>query len=145
MYQFHYDYVKVKYPGDNSKLLFTDTDSLVYKIRSQNLYQDMLEDKDLFDFSGYSKDHACFSNKNKKVIGKMKDELNGLIIKEFIGLCAKMYSLKYDENETMTKAKGEKKYVIKGKISHEDYKECLFQNQEYLHTMNLVGSEFQHI
>ena len=51
MYQFHYDYVKVKYPGDNSKSLFTDTDSLVYKIRSQNLYQDMLEDKDLFDLS----------------------------------------------------------------------------------------------
>ena len=45
MYQFHYDYVKVKYPGDRSKLLFTDTDSLVYKIRTQNLYQDMLEDK----------------------------------------------------------------------------------------------------
>ena len=141
MYQFHYDYVKVKYPGDRSKLLFTDTDSLVYKIRTQNLYQDMLEDKQLFDFSGYSKDHPCFSSENKKVIGKMRDELNGLIMKEFVGLRAKMYSLKYDKNETMTKAKGVKKYVIKGKIDHADYKDCLFQDREYLHTMNSIRSE----
>ena len=42
-------------------------------------YQDMLEDKQLFDFSGYPKDHPCYSSENKKVIGKMKDELNGLI------------------------------------------------------------------
>ena len=62
MYQFHYDYVKVKYPGDRSKLLFTDTDSLVYKIRTQNLYQDMLGDKQLFDSSGYPKDHPCYSS-----------------------------------------------------------------------------------
>ena len=39
---------------------------------------DILTDKDLFDFSGYPRQHPCFSYKNKKVIGKMKDELNGI-------------------------------------------------------------------
>ena len=71
----------------------------------------------------------------------MKDELNGLIMKEFVWLRAKMYSLKYNKNETMTKAKGVKKYVIKGKIDHADYKDCLFQDREYLHTMNSIRSE----
>ena len=31
MYEFHYDYVENKY-GNNSRLLFTDTDSLMYEI-----------------------------------------------------------------------------------------------------------------
>ena len=54
----------------------------------------------------------CFSNDNKKVIGKMKGELNGSIMKEFVGLRAKMYSLEFD-GKSMTKAKGVKRYVIK--------------------------------
>ena len=65
----------------------------------------MLKDQDLFDFSGYPKEHPCFASKNKKVIGKMKDELNGLIMKEFVGLRAKTYSVSYRSHE-MKKAKG---------------------------------------
>ena len=140
MYKFHYDYVKEKYPGDDSKLLFTDTDSLVYKIRTNDLYRDMLEDRNLFDFSGYPKDHPCFSNDNKKVIGKMKDELGGSIMREFVGLRAKMYSLEFD-NKSMTKAKGVKKYVIKNNIRHSDYRDCLFQQRNYFHCMNSIRSD----
>jgi hypothetical protein len=140
MYNFHYDYVKSKYPGDASKLLFTDTDSLVYMIHTRDLYQDMLADQDRFDFSGYSKDHPCYSAQNKKVIGKMKDELNGIPMKEFVGLRAKMYSLEYGD-KTMTKAKGVKKYVIEKHIKHSDYRDCLFQCKEYLHRMNSIRSE----
>ena len=91
MYQWHYGYVKQRYPGEKSKLLFTDTDSLVYSIQTKDLYYDMLKDQDLFDFSGYPKEHPCFSNDNKKVIGKMKDELNSLKMNEFVGLRAKTY------------------------------------------------------
>ena len=82
MYDFHYNYVKEKYPKHNSKLMFTDTDSLVYIIKTDDLYADMLADKHLFVFSGYPHDHPCYSNVNKKVIGKMKDELNGLKMQE---------------------------------------------------------------
>ena len=140
MYDFHYNYVKSKYPNDESKLLFTDTDSLVYKIRSENLYRDMLQDKELFDFSGYPKDHPCYSLANKKVIGKMKDELNGSLMREFVGLRAKMYSLEY-ENSAMTKAKGVKRYVIKKQLKHSDYRDCLFECREFLHQMNSIRSQ----
>ena len=48
----------------------------------------------MFDFSNYSKDSRFFDKSNKKVIGKMKDKYGGVIIDEFIGLKAKMYSIK---------------------------------------------------
>ena len=111
MYDYHYNYVKKEYPGEWSKLLFTDTDSLVYRIRTDDLFRDMLKDQDKFDFSGYPKDHPCFSNANKKVIGKMKDELNGSLMKEFVGLRAKMYSLEYDK-KSVKEVEGVKEHVI---------------------------------
>ena len=54
MYQFHYDYVLKTF--NDVKLLFTDTDSLVYDIRDGNVYEQCFKDKELFDFSGYDKD-----------------------------------------------------------------------------------------
>ena len=56
----------------NPELLFTDTDSLVYEIKSENVYEEFFKWKDLFDFSNYSKDLKFFDDTNKKVIGKMK-------------------------------------------------------------------------
>ena len=74
--------------------MFTDTDSLVYEIKSKNVYKDFYKWKDFFDFSNYSKDSKFFDDSNKKVIGKMKDEHGGVIIDEFVGLKSKMYSIK---------------------------------------------------
>ena len=91
MYDFHYNFIKKNF---NAELLFTDTDSLTYEIKSENVYEDFFKWKDLFDFSNYSKDSKFFDNANKKVIGKMKDEFGGVIIDEFIGLKPKMYSIK---------------------------------------------------
>ena len=140
MYDWHYNYVKLHYPGEKSKLLFTDTDSLVYKIQTNDLYTDMLSSQEKFDFSGYPREHICYSSTNKKVIGKMKDELNGISMREFVGLRAKMYSLEYDD-KSMKKAKGVKTYVIKKHMSHIDYKNCLFDTSEYLHKMNSIRSQ----
>ena len=50
MYEFHYDYIKNKY-GINSRLLFTDTDSLIYEIKTEDVYEDCCEDKEMNDFS----------------------------------------------------------------------------------------------
>ena len=113
MYDFHYNYIKPKYSV--STLLFTDTDSLTYQIQTDNVYEDFYADKHLFDFSGYEKKSPFCNDENKKVIGKMKDELNGEIIEEFVGLRAKMYSLK-TKKEEMKKAKGVKKNVVKKDI-----------------------------
>ena len=69
----------------DSTLLFTNTDSLTYQIQTDNMYE-FYGDKHLFDFSGYDKEILFSNDENKKVIGKMKDELNGKIIEELVGL-----------------------------------------------------------
>ena len=92
MYEFHYKYIKSKF---DAKLLFTDTDSLVYEIKTKDIYEDFYEDKNLFDFSDYPLDSKFFDPVNKKVIGS-----------EFIELKSKMYSLNSVEDEEVTKAKG---------------------------------------
>ena len=91
MYYFHYNFIKNNF---NAELLFTDTDSLTYEIKSENIYEEFYKWKDLFDFSNYSKDSKFFDDTNRKVIGKMKDEYGGVIIDQFIGLKSKMYSVK---------------------------------------------------
>ena len=91
MYYFHYNFIKKNF---NVQLLFTDTDSLTYEIKSENVYKYFFRWKDLFDLSNYSKDSKFFDDTNKKVIGKMKDEYGGVIIDQLIGLKSKMHSIK---------------------------------------------------
>ena len=74
--------------------MFTDTDSLTYEIKPENVYNDFYKWKDLLDFSNYSKDSTFYDDTNKNVIGKMKHEYGGAIIDQFIGLKSKMYSIK---------------------------------------------------
>ena len=74
MYDFHNNYIKQKYP--DATLLFTDTYSLMYQIQTDNVCENFYADKHLFDFSGYEKESPLYNNENKKVIGKIKDELN---------------------------------------------------------------------
>ena len=75
MYEFHYDYMKRKYSEENLKLRYMDTDSLVYKIKTEDFYKDIAEDVEVrFDTSGYVPDRPLPVGKNKKVIRLMKDE-----------------------------------------------------------------------
>ena len=80
MYDFHNNFIKLHYPNKKSTLLFTDTDSLTYKIQSADIYSEFKQHSELFDFSAYPSTYECFSLRNKKVIGKLKDELNGIIM-----------------------------------------------------------------
>ena len=94
MYDVHYNYIKQKY-GDKAKLLFTDTDSLMYEIQTEDFYMDISADvKHRFDTSDDSPDHPSGipSGFNKKVLGMFKDEAGGKIIDEFVGLRAKLYT-----------------------------------------------------
>ena len=90
----------------DAELLFTDTDSLTYEIKSENVYEEFFKWKDLFDFSNYSKDSKFFNETNKKVIGKMKDEFGGVIVTEFVELKSKMYSIKKIDGKECNTAKG---------------------------------------
>ena len=172
MYKFHYDYIKNKYPDGKSKLCFTDTDSLLYEIETDDIYDDMLENHELFDFSDYPNNHPMFDGKsedetkwmkqkNKKVIGKMKDELHGKTMIEFAGTKAKAYSYTYEdfiyldnngeEVEDVTdnknsvlieeqKLKGIKKCVVKNKINHNHYKSCVLDGRRLYERMTTFRS-----
>ena len=142
MYNFHYNYIKSKY-GDKAKLLFSDTDSLMYEIQTEDFYKDISGDvKDRFDTSDYPENHPSGipTGINKKVLGKMKDEAAGKIIKEFVGLRAKLYSFIMDDGGEIKKCKGIKKQVVESSISHEDYKTCLLTGKEQLRKQNILRS-----
>ena len=106
----------------------------------------MQEEADLFDTSEYPPEHFLFSTRNKKVLGKFKDEVHGTPVQEFVGLRPKMYSLLYNENgKTVEKkvAKGIAKNVTKREIRHEHYKECLFNRKQQTASMQKMRS-FKH-
>ena len=90
MYEFHYDCIKNKY-DNKSKLLFTETDSLVYEIKMEDVYEDFSSNKEIFDFSNYLTKWKYYDDSNKWFIGKMNDETGDVAIEEFVGLKAKMY------------------------------------------------------
>ena len=142
MYDFHYNYIKSKY-GDKAKLLFTDTDSFMYEIETEDFYKDISGDvKDRFDTSDYPENHPSGipTGINKKVLGMMKDEAAGKIIKEFVGLRSKLYSFIMDDGEETKKCKGIKRQVVESSIRHEHYKTCLTTGKELLRKQNILRS-----
>ena len=138
MFDFHYNYIRKEYE-DRAELLFTDTDSLMYLIQTQ--------DKDVkrkFDTSDYPEKHDPSGIKtgiNKKVIGKFKDEAAGKQITHFVGLRPKLYSFKVEEKGETRKAKRVKKNVIKNSLTFDDYKKCLFSEEEVMKEMNIIRSQ----
>ena len=142
MFDFHYNYIKPKY-GNNAKLLFTDTDSLMYEIQTEDFYKDISGDVNKrFDTSDYPENHPSNipTGINKKVLGKMKDEAAGKNIKEFVGLRSKLYSFIMEDGEENKKCKGVKKQVVESSITHEDYKTCLITGKELLRKQNILRS-----
>ena len=102
MYEIHYKYIKSKF---DAKLLFTDTDSSLYEIKTEDIYENFCQDKNLFDFSDYPLNSKFFDSVSEKVLGKMKDEFKGKIINGFVGLKSKMYSLISVDDEKLQKQK----------------------------------------
>ena len=114
---------------------------MTYEIEAEDVYKDFWVDKTKFDNSDYPTNSHFHDNKNKKVIGKFKDEAAGVPIVEFVGLRSKMYSYIKDNDKGGKTAKGIKKNVIKNDIKHEDYKKTLFNNKQLYHKMKTIRSE----
>ena len=94
----------------------------------------------MFDFSGYSKDSVYYCDLNKKVQGKMKDELNGVKIIEFVGLKSKMYPLIADNGKEVNKAKG-----VNKKLRHKEYVHVLFNRRVIRRKMKRIQSALHKI
>ena len=107
MYDFFYNHLKARY-GPQCQLIYTDTDSLLLHIQTQDVYEDMWANAKHYDTSNYPQDHPLYDARNKKALGKMKDECGGELIEEVVALRPKMYSIK-KANSSIKKAKGVKK------------------------------------
>ena len=57
----------------------------MYEIKTEDSYEYFTDDQEMFDFSNCSTKSKYFDNSSKLVVGKMKDETNGVVIKEFLG------------------------------------------------------------
>ena len=122
MYEFWYDHLKVKY-DDKIQLIYTDTDSFVIEVETDDIYKDMYEDRHLYDFSDYPTNHPNFSLTNKKVFGIYKYDLNGKIITEFTADKPKMYSYEYTDNylDILKNCESDEYKLIKSKIHSNEY------------------------
>ena len=97
----------------------------IVHVKADDIYKDIAEDVETkFHTSNFEMDRWLPKGKNERVIGIMKDELSGQIMKEFFGLRAKTYSYLKDNNDEDKKSKGTKNCVIKIKLEFEDYKSC---------------------
>ena len=137
MYKFHYDCTKNKY-DNKSKLLFTETDILMYEIKTEDFYEDFSSNKEMTDFSKYLTRSKYYDDSNKIVIGKIKDETPGIAIEEFVGLNSKIHSFLVD-NSGHKKAKNVYKNVYKNAVattSHHEYEDVLFNKKCIRHSMN---------
>ena len=134
MLDFHYGFMKEQY-GDKATMLYTDTDSLVYKVETDNIFNDIsaLECCDDFDLSNM--DNHYHSDANKKVAGKMKSETGSKVISEWISLRPKCYSL-YDsgiakDKDYMRKCKGIQSHVVRKKMEHDDLRGVLQERKSH--------------
>ncbi len=133
MYKFYYDEMMNKYGPQRVSLCYTDTDSLVLDIKTDDVYADMKDNINLYDTSDFPKDNIYnIPQKNKKVPLLFKDEMNGRVLKSLVANSAKMYSLEYDEtlSEILNyshkhKAKGISSTYTKKHLRHEDYLKCV--------------------
>ena len=101
--------------------LFTDTDNLMYNIKTEDVYEDFSKKKEIFKFKNYSAE-SKYDDSNKVVVWKMKDETGGAPIKEFVGLKSKMYPFLVDDCSEHKRAKGVNRNVD-ATINHGEYKD----------------------
>ena len=135
MCEFHYKYIKIK-----CNALFTDTDSLVYETEPDDAYEYFYRDKNLFDFSDYPQNSMFFDPINKKLIGKVKDEVKRKLTSEFVGLNSKMYSL-IDVDGKKIKEQKHSINFFKKNIRHKEFVDVLFNKKLLRHKIKRIQSK----
>ena len=143
MYDFYYNVLKVIYPLPGQlRLLYTDTDSLLVEICTDDLFDDMKRKfpPRTFDFSNYPKGHELYDERYKRVPGTFKDECGSKMITKFVGLRSKMYAYSILDRDPVKIAKGVKKGVVANNIKFEEYENCLKNNVETSNEFSTIQS-----
>ena len=133
MYDFYYNFIKNNF---DDELIFTDTDSVTYEIKAEDVYEEFFRHKHLFDLSNYPKGSKLFDPVNEKVIDKMKDVSEGKINDEFVGLKSKMYSMKNIDGKESNTAKG-----VNIATEFNEFKDTLFNKKVVRHKMKRIQSK----
>lgn len=141
IYGFHYEMVR-RFGMQNIRMLYMDTDGIFYRIRTADVYADMMEHPDVFDTSNYPREHMCYDERNARVLGKFKDEAGGVAIRLFIGLMSKLYCYVFsgsgagngdDDDEDgapppVKRVKGVNRAVAESELTVADYERCVRQH-----------------
>ena len=149
MFSFQYEYVKKKW--EKVEVLYSDTDSLVLNIETDDFFKDISGDVvEWFDTNDFPKDHPAvleglpIVKENKKKIGLMKDECGGKILTEWVALRPKLYSFLTESGEKQ-KAKGLKKSIKNKSLRHENFLKCLRTGKSQTRKQCLFRSRDHHI
>lgn len=130
IYEFYYDFLKRVY-GNSVSLLYTDTDSLIININTENFYEDLRQNIEMFDTANYPSNNIYQIPITKSVVGKMKDEYAGIPVHSFYGTGAKSYCVNVGD-KIDKKAKGVKKNVIESDLKKEDYQSIVENNNKLI-------------
>ena len=133
MYDFYYNFIEKHF---DTELLFTDTDSLAYEIKSEDVYEEFFKHKHLFDYSNFLKDLKCYDSQNEMAVGKMKDMYKGIPINKFVGLKSKMHYMLSDDGKESNAEKG-----INTATKVYEIKDTLFNKKVIRHKMKRIQNK----
>ncbi|KYN30083.1 hypothetical protein ALC57_00460 [Trachymyrmex cornetzi] len=145
LYEFQYEYISPMFQ-DKYKIMYTDTDSLIYRIECDDAYETMKRDITRFETSDYPADNAYgMPLANKKVLGLMKDENNSVLMTELVGLRVKMYAVRVDGKKDTKKAKGVKSNVVARTITFDDYTRYLNEEIEMTRRQSCIRCKLHEV
>ena len=143
----YYNVLKKEY-GSNISLQMSDTDSIVFKVfkETENFYMSDILPKfaHLLDTSNYDRSSPLYTDVRKKQLGTFTDETGGRIISECVALKCKAYSILVKDGDPFMKAKG-CPTAERDRLSHEDYKNTLFNQARVNVIFNRIGSKRQRL
>ena len=140
MYDFWYNTLKTEY-GDRISLCYTDTDSVIIKVETDDIYADMKNNSNLYDFSDYPRDHPNYNTSNKKIVGKFKDEMMSKPMAGFTALRPKMYAFIMSDSKEKCTAKGVSSVTKNKDLKYQMYVDCLTERKEMYHSQMALRSK----
>ncbi len=145
MYDRHYNYFQ-HYYGKTLKLAYFDTDSFLYEIQTDDIFQELANAfKELMDFSNFDESNKYFDKSKAKKIGYLKSEYGNEVIHQFVGLKAKLYSILHGNNLSKSTAKGLQKAILKKFVNHQHYLDVLTNNDALVSSMRRIQSKEHNI